>query len=246
MHTLITGAASGIGKATALRLATRSAITVADRNLEAADTVVAEITRNGGKAQAVEVDVTNLDAIASMVPKAEQGLGPIDALLNNAGINIREPVIDIPEEHWDAVINTHVRGMFFVAQNAMRGMVERKAGVVVFTSSDFAVIGVPNLASYCAAKTAIYALTKCLALEFAPHGIRVNAIGPGPIDTPILRQNRKPEEIDASLKANAERTPMKRLGKPEEVAATVDFLMSERASYINGQLIQPNGGCVIW
>ena len=246
MHTLITGAASGIGKATALRLAQRSAISVADRNLEGADAVVAEITRNGGKAQALEVDVTDPAAVANMVAAAEKGLGPLDALFNNAGINIRTKIIDIAEEEWDLVLNTHARGMFLVAQNVLPGMVERKAGVIVNTSSDFAVIGVPNLGSYCAAKTAVYALTKCLALEFVSHGIRVNAIGPGPIDTPILRQNRKPDEIEASLQANIERTPMKRLGKPEEVAAVVDFLMSDRASYINGQLIQPNGGCVIW
>ncbi|MGE3245026.1 MAG: SDR family NAD(P)-dependent oxidoreductase [Beijerinckiaceae bacterium] len=246
MHTLITGAASGIGKATALRLARRSAITLADRNLEGADAAAAEIVRAGGKAQAVEVDVTDPAAVASMVVQAEAGLGPVDALFNNAGINLRGPVLDIAEEHWDLMMNTHVRGMFLVAQNVLRGMVDRKAGVIVNTSSDFAVIGVPNLGSYCAAKTAIFSLTKCLALEFAAHGIRVNAIGPGPIDTPILRQNRKPEEIEASLKSNIERTPMKRLGRPEEVAATVDFLLSDRASYINGQLIQPNGGCVIW
>ena len=246
MHTLITGAASGIGKATALRLSKRSAISIADRNIDGAKEVAAEIIRNGGKAQALAVDVVDPQSVKTMVLKAQEGLGPIDALFNNAGINIRTPVLDISEDEWDLVLNTHARGMFLVAQNVLRGMVDRKHGVIVNTSSDFAVMGVPNFASYCAAKTAIYSLTKCLALEFAAHGIRVNAIGPGPIDTPILRQNRRPEDIDIALKANAERAPMKRLGKPEEVAAVIDFLMSDRASYINGQLIQPNGGCVIW
>ncbi|MCC2096491.1 MAG: SDR family oxidoreductase [Hyphomicrobiales bacterium] len=246
MHTLITGAASGIGKATALRLAKRSAITIADRNEEGARAVAKDIIGSGGKAQALVCDVSDVAAIETMVKEAEKGLGPIDALFNNAGINLREPVLEISGEHWDTIMNVHVRGMFFVAQNVLRGMVERKAGVIVNTSSDFAVIGVPNLGSYCAAKTAIYSLTKCLALEFASHGIRINAIGPGPIDTPILRQNRKPDEIEMALAANAVRTPLGRLGKPEEVAATVDFLLSDRSSYINGQLIQPNGGCVIW
>ena len=246
MHTLITGAASGIGKATALRLAARSAITIADKNADGANAVANEIKAAGGKAQAFAVDVCEPDAVNNLVSEAERGLGPIDALFNNAGINLRGPVLDITEDEWDLMMNTHARGMFLIAQNTLRGMVERKTGSIVNTSSDFAVIGVPNLGSYCAAKTAIYAMTKVLALEFAPHGIRVNAIGPGPIDTPILRQNRAPEEIEFTLKANAERTPLGRLGKPEEVAATVDFLLSDKASYINGQLIQPNGGAVIW
>ncbi len=246
MHTLITGAASGIGKATALRLAKRSSITIADKNGDGAKAVAHAINAGGGKAQAFSVDVTDPAAVEALVADTERDLGPLDALFNNAGINLRGPVLDIKEDEWDLMMNTHARGMFLIAQNTLRGMVERKTGMIVNTSSDFAVIGVPNLGSYCAAKTAIYAMTKALALEFAPHDIRVNAIGPGPIDTPILRQNRKPEEIEASLAANAARTPLGRLGKPEEVAATVDFLLSDRASYINGQLIQPNGGCVIW
>lgn len=246
MHTVITGAASGIGKATALRLAARSSITIADKNHEGAQTVADDINAAGGKAQAFAIDVSEPAAVKDMIAGAEKGLGPIDALFNNAGINTRGPVLDITEEDWDLMMGTHARGMFLVAQNTLRGMVERKAGMIVNTSSDFAVIGVPNLGAYCAAKTAIFSMTKALALEFAPHGIRINAIGPGPIDTPILRQNRKPEEIDDMLAANAQRAPMGRLGRPEEVAATVDFLLSDKASYINGQLIQPNGGCVIW
>ena len=246
MHTLITGAASGIGKAAALRLSKRSTITIADKNADGALAVAGEINTAGGTAQAFGLDVCDPAAVQDMVASAEKGLGPIDALFNNAGINLRGPVLDITGDDWDLMLNTHARGMFLVAQNTLRGMVERKAGVIVNTSSDFAVIGVSNLGAYCAAKTAIYAMTKALALEFAPQGIRINAIGPGPIDTPILRQNRKPEEIGDMLVANAKRAPLGRLGRPEEVAATVDFLLSDRSSYINGQLIQPNGGCVIW
>ncbi len=246
MHTFITGAASGIGKATARRLAARSTIAVADRNGEGAEAVAEEIRAAGGQAQAYTLDVTDPAAVKDVVARASSDNGPIDALFNNAGINIRGPLLNVTEDDFDLMMNIHARGMFVVAQNVLRGMVERKSGAIVNTSSDFAVIGVPNLGVYCAAKTAIYAMTKATALEFAPHGIRINAIGPGPIDTPILRQNRPPREVETALKANAERTPLGRLGKPEEVAATVDFLLSDKASYINGQLIQPNGGAVIW
>jgi 3-oxoacyl-[acyl-carrier protein] reductase len=104
---------------------------------------------------------------------------------------------------------------------------------------------VANAANYCAAKTALYSLTKSLALEFAPH-IRVNAIGPGPIDTPLLRANRTQEEFETARRTFEGRLPIKRLGQPEEVAAVVDFLLSDRAAFITGQLIQPNGGQVMW
>jgi NAD(P)-dependent dehydrogenase (short-subunit alcohol dehydrogenase family) len=125
-------------------------------------------------------------------------------------------------------------------------MCERGAGAIVNTSSDFAVMGVAGIATYTAAKTAIYSLTKSLALEFAPHGIRINAVGPGPIDTPLLRSGRAPGEEDAALAQQRARVPMGRLGKPEEVAAVVDFLLGERSSYITGQIIHPNGGALSW
>jgi 3-oxoacyl-[acyl-carrier protein] reductase len=107
-------------------------------------------------------------------------------------------------------------------------------------------MGVAGIATYTAAKTAIYSLTKSLALEFAPHGIRVNAVGPGPIDTPLLRSGRAPGEEETALAQQRARVPMGRLGRPEEVAAVVDFLLSGRASYMTGQIIHPNGGALSW
>lgn len=245
MHTLITGGGSGIGRATAMRLAKRSHVSIADKNGASAQAVAAEIRAGGGKANAFEVDVLDGEAVREMVAKAE-AVAPVDALFNNAGISVRTEIKDLSGEEWDLMLDTHARGMFFVAQAVLRNMVKRKKGAIVQTSSDFAVIGIPGMAAYCAAKCAIYSLTKALSLEFVQDGIRVNAIGPGPIDTPILKTNRTEEQYRDAVIRNEARTPMGRLGQPEEVAAVVDFLLSEKAAYINGQLIHPNGGAVMW
>ena len=239
MHTLITGGGSGIGRATALRLARRSQVSIADRNLDEAQAVAKQINAEGGKAHAFQVDVRDGEAVRDMVAKAE-AVAPVDALFNNAGISVRTEIKDLSGEEWDLMLDTHARGMFFVAQAVLRNMTRRKKGLIVQTSSDFAVIGIPGMAAYCAAKCAIYSLTKALSLEFVNDGIRVNAIGPGPIDTPILKQNRTEEEYRNAVVRNEARTPMGRLGRPEEVAAVVDFLLSEKSAYINGRLIHPS------
>ena len=170
----------------------------------------------------------------------------LEAALFAAGIFIKGPVDTIAEDDWDRMIDTHVKGTFLCCQAALARMVPRGGGAIVTMSSDYAVMAVPNAAAYCAAKSAIYSMTKSLALEFAGDGIRVNALGPGPIDTPILRSGRDEAEYRRARVSIAERLPLGRLGRPEEVAACADFLLSDRASYINGQIIHPNGGQQTW
>lgn len=246
MTLLITGAASGIGQAAVRRMARRMPVVAADRDLAGVTALADELRREGHTVFPVEVDVCSRASVGDMMRTIDRDVGPVLALFNNAGINRRARVEDIRPEDWDAVISTHVKGMFLCAQAVLPQMCERRGGVIVNTASDFAVMGVAGIAAYAAAKTAVYALTKSLALEFAPFGIRVNALGPGPIDTPLLRAGRSDAEAEAHFADVAQRVPMGRLGRPDEVAAVLEFLLGERSSYITGQMIQPNGGQLIW
>jgi NAD(P)-dependent dehydrogenase (short-subunit alcohol dehydrogenase family) len=179
-----------------------------------------------------------------VVANAEE-LGGIRYALSNAGVARRVPLHQMTLQDWAVVVETHLTGTFHVCQALLARMVQRRRGGIVITSSDFAVIGMPGAANYAAAKTALYSLTKSLALEFAPH-IRVNAVGPGPIDTPLLHVGRTQAEWEELASSYEARLPLRRLGDPDEVASVVEFLFSDRSAYITGQLLQPNGGQVMW
>ncbi len=245
--TVVTGGGSGIGRATAVRLARRGdAVCVSDLSEAGLHETAALIRSEDGAVLTGIVDVRDQSQVRGWIAEILERFGKIDCLFSNAGVNARSTVADMTLAQWSLLIDTHVTGAFNFCQAVLRGMVERRSGSIVITSSDFAIIGVPNAANYCAAKTALYSLTKSLALEFASYAIRVNAIGPGPIDTPLLRAGRTPEEYENARSVFESRLPIKRLGQPEEVAAVVDFLLSEHAGFITGQLVQPNGGQVMW
>ena len=244
---VISGAASGIGRATAARLAARGDhVALLDLDAAKLRATAGSIREAGGRVESWQLDVRDRPAIERACADVVEKLGTITYVFSNAGITGRKPVSAMTLEEWNAVLDTHVTGSFHLCQVALAHMVRQKRGAVVLTSSDYAVAGMQNQAHYATAKTALYSLTKALALEMAPHGIRINAVGPGPIDTPLLRGGRTEAEWQERLRLLHARVPMGRLGRPEEVASVVEFLLSDRASYITGQLVQPNGGQVMW
>ena len=244
---IITGAASGLGRAAAIRLAKRGdRVALCDLSESGLAETCSIIRGNGGEAISAIVDVRDGSAIKKWCGEVVKQLGKIDYLFSNAGVTSRGAVSDMEFDEWRRLIDTHVTGSFNVCQATLAHMVEHGSGAIVVTSSDYAVIGMRYASNYAAAKTALYALTKALAVEFAPQGIRVNAVGPGPIDTPLLRSRGTQAEWQDRVRDYEARLPMQRLGQPEDVASVVDFLLSDRASYITGQLLQPNGGQVMW
>lgn len=245
--TVISGGASGIGRATAARLAARGDhVVLLDMDAGKLEATAGSIREAGGRVESWQLDVRDRPAIERACADVVEKLGTITYVFSNAGITGRQPVSAMTLAEWNAVLDTHVTGSFHLCQVALSQMVRQKRGAVVLTSSDYAVAGMQNQAHYATAKTALYSLTKALALEMAPHGIRINAVGPGPIDTPLLRGGRTAAEWEERLRLLHTRVPMGRLGRPEEVASVVEFLLSDRASYITGQLVQPNGGQVMW
>lgn len=243
---LITGAASGIGLATARRMSRHMQVVVADRNEEAAQRAADDIRSAGGQAFAVKVDVSVASSVTNMARDVARSVGEVHALFCNAGISPKKPFEDWSEADWDAVIHTHVKGVFLCTQAFLPQMCARRDGAIVTSGSDYSIVGHVHGSGYAAAKAGIYSLTKSIALEFAPFNIRCNSVGPGPIETPLIRKSMNDEQWARHKALRGERVPMGRMGRPEEVASVVDFLVSDRAAYITGQIIHPNGGCVMW
>jgi 3-oxoacyl-[acyl-carrier protein] reductase len=243
---LITGGASGIGLAAAKRMAGRWRVVIADKDGELARGAAAELSRQGRQASAVSVDVSNAQSVAAMMETVSREVGPVHALFNNAGIGRANRIESTPEAEWDLMMDVHVKGTYLCCQAVLSQMCARRSGVIVNMSSDYAVKGMAGGAAYAAAKSAIFSLTKSLAMEFAPFGVRVNALGPGPIDTPLLRAGRDGAVWEAVAAARAELVPMGRLGRSEEIAAVLSFLLDDSASFMTGQIVHPNGGQISW
>lgn len=239
---MVTGAASGIGHAVTLRLADEGmAIGVVDNRRDGAEATVEAVRQRGARAIAVLCDVGCKDAVNEAVARIEGELGPLGAQVNCAGIWQSRSFLEITEEDWDAVMRVNAGGLFFCVQAAGRVMVPRKQGAIVNLSSAIGGrTGRPFHAHYAASKAAVISITRSAAVALGPHGIRVNAICPGAIDTPMFAQVlAQPQDVIAPLLA---RIPLGRVGQPSEVASVVRFLLSDEASYVNGQSLNVCGG----
>jgi len=244
---LITGASSGIGRATAElfgRCGASVAITYLN-NKAGADEAAAAISaaEEGPRAVAIKADVTRTSEIEQMISEVEAGLGPVDILVNNAGSLIeRLKTLELTEQRWNEVLNLNATSAFFASKAVIPKMLEKGSGVIVNVTSIAARNGgALGSIHYSSAKAAILTMTKGLAKEFAAQGIRVNAVSPGVIDTPYHETFTTPEVMQNLRKA----IPMGREGRPEEVAGVIAFLASEAASYLCGETIEVNGGLLM-
>ena len=236
---LVTGGASGIGAATCRRLAAEGAhVAVTDLNLERAREVAAEVD-----GEAFELDVRSDDSIAAAVQGAEHELGPVEVLVNNAGYDEWGWFGQTSGELWDRVLAVNLRGVLAVTHALLGGMQERGRGRIVNVASEAGRAGSAGSAAYSAAKAGVIGFTKALAQESARFGITVNAIAPGPIETPLLMGAREYGEIgERIIEGMVQKTVMRRLGKPEEVAAAIAFFASDDGSYVTGQSLGVSGG----
>jgi 3-oxoacyl-[acyl-carrier protein] reductase len=235
---LVTGAAQGIGKAVGLLLARNGAdIVVSDINLEKAEETANEIKSIGRKALAVKVDVANWNDVEQMVEVILEKFAKIDILVNNAGITRDKLILRMTDEDWDAVLNVNLKGTFHCTKAVVRHMAKQRSGKIVNIASVVGEMGNAGQANYSASKAGVIGLTKTIAREFAQRGININAIAPGYIETPMTEV--LPEKAKEELK---KLIPMERLGKPEDVAEAVLFLVSEESNYITGQVLNVNGG----
>ena len=234
----ITGGARGIGHSTAVKFAAEGArVAVCDINPELIQQTLAEIKAAGGEAEGYEVDVTNKAQIAKMVDAVMAKWGRIDCVVNNAGIVMDAQLKNMTDDQFDKVIDINLKGVYNCTRAVVNIMIEQKSGVILTTSSIVGLYGNFGQTNYAASKFAVIGMTKTWARELGKHGVHVNAVCPGAIDTAIL--DDMPAKV---IWAMEERVPLGRLGRPEEVANTFAFLASDEASYITGAVIEVSGG----
>jgi 3-oxoacyl-[acyl-carrier protein] reductase len=248
---VLTGAASGIGRSTAYVLSSAgAAVILGDINGPGVVETAKEVERRGGKAEAVEMDVTRRADVEALVERAVSDYGKIDVMGNIAGVPSYGPVVDVTDEELDRVHDINLRGVFYGCQAAMRAMIPQGFGNIVNVASGIVDSGgAPNWATYGMTKAAVVNLTKTVAAEGGPHNIRANAIAPGTVLTGFSRHNFvdqdgevDPERYRAFVEGASKRTPLQRIGLPSDIAWLVLYLVSDASIFVTGQIMRPNGG----
>lgn len=236
---LVTGASRGIGRQIAVTLAGYGALVIVNYNgsQEKAEAVVGEIEAHGGHAEAIQCNVADFEASKALIDQVVKKYGRLDILVNNAGITRDNLIMKMSEEDFDQVLAANLKGTFNCAKHVSRQMLKQKSGRIINISSVSGVMGNAGQVNYCASKAGVIGLTKSLARELGSRSITVNAVAPGFIETEMTAV--LPEEVKKTM---GEQIPLKRFGKPQDVAEAVAFLASDQAGYITGQVLQTDGG----
>jgi NAD(P)-dependent dehydrogenase (short-subunit alcohol dehydrogenase family) len=241
---IVTGAGRGIGEAIVHRFAREGAsVVAAQRSQEDGEAVVAAVTQSGGDAISIPTDVRDEASVERLVSSTIATFGRLDILVNNAGVGIRRTVTESTMDEWDEVMEPNVRGVFLCMKYGIQPMVEQRSGSVINMASVASFVGFTRDAAYCASKGAVLMLTRQAALDYAPMGIRVNAICPGFIDTPMLRYycSQQPDP-DAAWHEVLAQHPMGRVGTPEDIAGAAFYLAGDDSTWVTGSTITVDGG----
>ena len=239
---VVTGAASGMGLAIAQRLASIGyRVGLLDQNGDAAEAAASEVRGSAGQAIGVAVDVSDRTAVDAALAAVRAEFGPVEIMVTSAGIDKFEPFVNISLDSWDRMLAVNLTGTFHCLQAVIPEMLAAKWGRIVTISSSSAQSGSARMAHYVASKGGVIGLTKALAIEYAPHGITVNTIPPGFIDTPMARRAEARGDLP-NIDKVAAATPVRRAGTPEDIAAACAYLVSDEAGYVTGQQLSVNGG----
>ena len=238
---IITGAASGIGLAAARRFVAEGAkVVVAD--VQDASREVGEMTKQGGEALFVQADVSSEAQVDRLIERTVAAYGRLDVLVNCAGVELTKKITDTSEAEWDRLMSVNLKGVFLCSKAAIPVM-QRNGGVIVNVASELGLVGGSEIAAYCASKGGVVQLTKAMAVDHAGDGIRVNCVCPGPVSTPLLEAIMgASSDPEGERRRIAEKTLLKRLGRPEEIANVILFLASEESSYLTGSVVAADGG----